>query len=312
MLGGRQVPSGRWLVVVACAAILSCQPAPHDALQRARDLQPVLPETAQPAGTEPLYVNLPLSYTASLYLSPTDGGLVAEWPGGTRVLSLGSRFDDGRVGWRLVRDPMGNEGWASELYLHEQFSAMAPPIERDYEYLGAVRWDREIVFCINAAGGPAGLDGDAFVELVEGVAARWQETTDGVLPLESRGRCDNDPTALGDGMNAVGWVDDLGLAIAAQTWPNADQGIVTEMDIRLSRGYFSRLQARDPTRTLERCVFSTLVHEFGHLLGLDHPRSRAVASSMRDVGASRCDKGQPSEWDRANLLHLYGPYGSRP
>ena len=302
----------RWLAVVACVAILSCQPAPHDALQRARGLQPALPETAQPAGTEPLYVNLPLSYSASLYLSPIDGGLVAEWPGGTRVQSLGSRFDDGKVGWRLVRDPMANEGWISELYLHEQFSAMAPPIERDYEYLGAVRWGGEIVFCTNPAGGPVGLDGDAFVGLVEGVAARWQETADGVLPLASRGRCENDPTALGDGMNAVGWVDDLGLAIAAQTWPNADRGTVTEMDIRLSRGYFQRLQARGPARTLEACVFSTLVHEFGHLLGLDHPHSRAVPSSMRDVGASRCDKGQPSEWDRANLLHLYGPYGSRP
>src|SRR5439155_11503348 len=138
-------------------------------------------------------------------------------------------------------------------------------------------------------------------------AARWQEVGEGTLPLVSHGRCENAPTDLGDGMNAIGWVDDLGLVIAAQTWPNADHDIVTEMYIRLSRGYFQRLQARDPGKTLEMCVFSTLVHEFGHLLGLDHPRSRAVPSSMQGVGASRCDKAQPTASDKANLLRRYGP-----
>jgi len=108
-------------------------------------------------------------------------------------------------------------------------------------------------------------------------------------------------------VGSIGWVDDLGLVIAAQTWPNADQDIVTEMDIRLSRGYFQRLQAHDPDKTLETCVLSTLVHEFGHLLGLDHPRSRAMPSSMQGLGASRCDKGQPTASGKANLLRRYGP-----
>jgi hypothetical protein len=250
---------------------------------------------------------MPAAYIAPVYLSPTAGGLVAEWPGGTLMTSLGSRFDDGHVGWLLVRDPNGNEGWLAEVFLDPRLSAMTPPSDQDYEYLGPVSWAGDIVYCANPTDGPAGLDGSAFVALTERAAARWEEVSEGAVPLVSRGRCENAPTSLGDGMNTIGWVDDLGLVIAAQTWPNADHDLVTEMDIRLSRGYFQRLLAHDPDKTLETCVFSTLVHEFGHLLGLDHPRSRAVLSSMQGVGASRCDKGQPTASDKANLLRRYAP-----
>jgi hypothetical protein len=250
---------------------------------------------------------MPAVYTAPLYLSPTAGGLVAEWPGGTRVTSLGSRFDDGQAGWLLVRDPVGSEGWVGEVFLDAHLTALSPPSVEDYEYLGPVTWAGEIVYCANPAGGPPGLDGSDFVALVGRAAGRWEEISAGAVPLVSHGRCENDPTVLGDGMNTIGWVDDLGLVIAAQTWPNADHDIVTEMDVRISRGYVQRLQARDPGKPLEMCVFSTLVHEFGHVLGLDHPRSRAVASSMQGVGASRCDKGQPTASDTANVLRRYAP-----
>jgi hypothetical protein len=220
-------------------------------------------------------------------------------------MGLGSRFDDGHAGWQLVRDPSGNEGWVAELYLDERVSVEESPVAE--EYLGPVYWDGEIVFCANPAGGPTGLDGDGFVTLVERVAARWQEVGEGLLPLVSRGRCEHDPAVRGDGMNTIGWVEDLGLAIAGQAWPDAERGMVREIDVRISRGYFQRLQARNPSKTLERCVFSTLVHEMGHVLGLDHPRSRSLPSSMQGFGAARCDKGRPSAWDRQNLLRRYAP-----
>ncbi len=252
-----------------------------------------------------LYLNIPANYTAPLYLSPTEGGLIYEWTGGTSVAALGTGFDDGHATWQLVRDPVGNEGWMAELFLSQEVPAAGPLASEDY--LSSVHWDGEIVYCANPTGGPPGLDGDAFVGLVERAAARWQEVGEGSLPLSPRGRCGNDPAAPGDGMSTVGWVEDLGLAIAAQTWPDTDHGVVHEMDIRISRGYFLRLKAHDPSTTLPKCVFSTLVHEIGHLLGLDHPRSRTLPSSMRAVGAAQCDKGQPTPADKENLLRRYAP-----
>jgi hypothetical protein len=293
-------------LLAACVALLLCQCTLRDDLHTYRGLQPTIPDAAQPTASGPLFVNLPVSYTAPLYLSPIEGGLVLEWPGGTPLTSLGTRFDDGNAGWLLVRDPSGNTGWMAELFLDAQFSAADPPGEQDDDYLGPVYWVGDIVYCVNPSGGPPGLDGSAFVALVDRAAARWQDVGEHTLPLVSRGRCENAP-ALGDGVKTIGWVDDIGLVIAAQTWPNADHDAVTEMDIRVSRGYFQRLQARDASKTLDACVFSTLVHEFGHLLGLDHPRSRALPSSMQSFGASRCDKGQPTALDKANLLRRYAP-----
>jgi hypothetical protein len=277
-------------------------------LQTYRGVPPGIPEGAFPSSEGERYVDLPADHTASLYRSPVENDLISEWPGGTRITALGRRFFDGYTDWELARDPSGNEAWVAALLLSEQLTAIDPPA--DEEYLSSVWWDGQIVFCANPAGGPPGLDGDAFVALVERAAARWQEVAEGALPLVSGGRCESSPDTRDDGTSTIGWADDLGLAIAAQAWPNAERGVVSEMDIRLSRGYFERLQARDATKTLRTCVLSTLVHEIGHLLGLDHPRSRALPSSMQGVGASRCDKGQPTESDRANLLRRYGPAGT--
>jgi hypothetical protein len=273
--------------------------------QAYRGLQPVIPEASSESEGGQRYVNIPAVNIASVYRSPVDGPLVAEWPGGTRVVALGRRFFDGAADWELVRDPSGNEGWIAAPYLDEQLTAADPP--GDEAYFGPLWWEQEIGFCVNPAGGPPGLDGDTFVMLVERAADRWQETADGTLPIVSHGRCERSPDVRDDGVSTIGWIEDLGLVIAGQTWPDVDRGAVHEMDIRLSRGYFLRLQARDPAKTLQACVFSTVVHELGHLLGLSHPRSRSLPSSMQAVGAARCDKGQPTASDRANLLRHYAP-----
>jgi hypothetical protein len=298
------------VVLAFCAAMLLLQREPSDPRLTTRGPRAVVPEAAFPSETGERYLNIPAHYLASLYRSPIDGPLILEWPGGTRVIALGWRFFDGFADWELIRDPSGNEGWVAALFLDERLTAFDPPTDESYP--ASVWWEKPIQYCVNPVGGPPGLDGEAFVALVERAADRWQEVADGHLPLESQGRCESSPDARGDGVNTVGWTDDLGLVIAAQAWPDADQGVVNEIDIRVSRGYFQRLRARDPTKTLQTCVFSTLVHELGHLIGLDHPGSRSLASSMQGFGASRCDKGQPTASDRANLLQRYAPGQGAP
>jgi hypothetical protein len=295
---------GAGLLLAFCAAIWLLQP-PQQPRQTFRGLAPHIPDGALASQRGAWYVDLPGDYVAPVYRSPIAGDLLAEWGGGVSISMLGTRFFDGFTDWELVRDPVGNEGWMPALFLSEQPPAMAD--EADTDYLGPVWWEGEIAICVNPAGGPPGLDGDAFVALVERAAGRWQDLVDGALPLVSRGRCASSPDTRDDRINTVGWADDLGLAIAAQAWPSAERGVLSEVDIRVSRGFFTRLQARDPTKMLQRCVFSTVVHELGHLLGLDHPRSRMLPSSMQAVGASRCDKGQPTAWDRLNLLRRYAP-----
>jgi hypothetical protein len=308
---------GIGIVAALCLTMAVLARGPVSDARAHQGLPPIFPEGAYPSTLGERFVNLPPEHTAPLYQSPVDGPLVSEWPGGTSVEVLGWRFFDGYTDWEQVRDPSGNEVWIIALFLDERYTAADPPAY-DEEYLGPVRWEGEIAFCANPAGGPPGLDGEAFVALVERAAARWQEVAgrrpgvaDGTLPLVSRGRCESSPDTRDDGISTVGWADDLGLAIAGMTWPDVAQGVAREMDVRISRGFVQRLLARYPSsRTLQGCVFSTVVHEMGHVLGLDHPRSRSLPSTMQGFGASRCDKGQPTEFDRANLLRRYGPAGT--
>jgi hypothetical protein len=301
---------GLGLLLAFAGTIARLQADPPSQMRTYRALQARIPPETRPGRTGTLYVDVPSSYAATLFLSPITGGLYLEWPGGSQVTALGTGYFDGFADWELVRDPTGNQGWMAAPFLNEQFTADRPPGPGDDQYLSEVWWAGEIAYCVNPSGGPPGLDGDAFVSLVNRAADRWQEVADGHLPLAARGRCDSSPDTRGDGVNTIGWTPDMGLVIAGQAWPNADHGVVSEMDVRLSRGYFERLILHNPDKSLEPCVFSTTVHELGHLLGLDHPRARSLPSTMIAVGASRCDKGHPTAFDRANLLRRYAPEGA--
>jgi hypothetical protein len=301
---------GLGLLLGFAGTIVRLQADPPSQMLTYRGLKARIPPEARPSRTGTLYVDVPPTYVATLFLSPITGGLYLEWPSGSRVTALGTGYSDGYADWELVRDPTGNEGWLAAALLNERFTAAIPPAPGDQHYLSAVWWAGEIAYCVNPSGGPPGLDGDAFLALVDRAAQHWQEVAEGRLPLASRGRCDTSPDARADGVNTIGWIDDLGWVIAAQVRRNAEHGIIGETDIRLSRSYFTRLTLHDPTKQLEPCVFSTVVHELGHLLGLDVPRARSLPSSMQAVGASRCDKGQPTDFDKANLLRRYAQAGA--
>jgi hypothetical protein len=263
------------LLLALSLLLLTVRIAPASVHATYQGRQPEIPASAQENPVGPRYVDLPPGYWASLYQSPTAGGLLAEWFGGTEVTALGRFFDDGRAYWQLVRDPLGNEGWIGQIFLSEHPPVDSPPAD-DEPYLSRVIWDGQIVVCVNPAGGPPGLDGDQYVELVQVAIDRWQAVTGGILPLASHGRCDADPNVRGDGVNVVGWRSDFGLIIAGLAWPDAESGTIRELDILLSRGYFERLAGHTPGKSIRACTLSTLVHEIGHLLGLDHPRSRLL------------------------------------
>lgn len=246
---------GFGLLLVFAGIVLRLQADPPSEMLTYRGLKARIPPDARPSRTGSLYVDVTTTHVATLYLSPITGGLYLEWPGGTRVTALGTGYFDGYADWELVRDPTGNEGWMAAPFLNEQFTADRPPRPGDEDFLSAARWAGEIEYCVNPSGGPPELDGDAFVTLVDRAAQRWQEVAEGHLPLVSLGRCDVSPDARTDGINTIGWTDDMGLAIAGHAWPNAEQGIVSEMDIRVSRGYFTRLVYHDPKQRLEPCVF---------------------------------------------------------
>ena len=167
---------GVGLLLMFCLGMVVVERTSDNLLRTYRGLTATIPEGAYPSTTGERYINLPTDHTASHYRSPVDGDLISEWPGGTAVMALGSRFFDGFTDWEMVRDPSGNEVWVIALFLDERYTASDPPVlPADAEYLGPVWWEGEIAYCTNPAGGPPGLDGDAFVALVERAAARWQE-----------------------------------------------------------------------------------------------------------------------------------------
>jgi hypothetical protein len=222
------------LLLAICLFLVMIRPAPTGANAAHHGVAPEIPESAQASEVGLRFVNLPPLNRASVYQSPTVGPLLSEWPGGTEVAALGQRFNDGRANWQLVRDPLGNEGWIGEVFLSEHPPVDEPPTGEPY--LSSVAWAGDIVVCANPDGGPPGpgnLGGDGFVKLLDVAIASWQEATDGVLPMVSRGRCDHDPNQRGDGSNTIGWTPDLGLIIAGLAWPDADQGTLSEVDIML-------------------------------------------------------------------------------
>jgi hypothetical protein len=159
------------------------------------------------------------------------------------------------------------------------------------------RWSElPIRYCI--AGFPStGRVTEAFENLIQRAFTDW-----GVASVYD-GVCAGQPTE-GNGVNEVGWAalgsprsSAAGLYEAGETRKELMGTTIVEADILLDpTAYLQPDTARD--RTL--CVFSTVLHEVGHLLGLEH----SPPPSVMQTGTTECP-AVLSAADRATVAERY-------
>jgi hypothetical protein len=167
-----------------------------------------------------------------------------------------------------------------------------------------LRWDRfPVHYCIDES--TAGfISTEQFVALVDRAFSTWG------VPHVDDGSCAK-PLQDGDGVNEIGWgippgqpashgrVFEAGVTIVHSSecvidCNPADLIRLTETDIIIDRN------APREFRTVS-CVFSTLLHETGHFLGLQHLPPPAVMAAQ----SSSCPQTL-TDADRAALLARYG------
>jgi hypothetical protein len=152
---------------------------------------------------------------------------------------------------------------------------------------------------------PGGLPAQEFRDLIAAAVTTWnsQETAAGIDYL---GDCtDRDVWTFNNLQNEVGWDDQRRILSATQAGvtrtsiPLVDGvRVIRESDVVLDP---------DLAQMPRVCLESTVVHEFGHLLGLGHSddRNDLMYPSFDPSVLSTC-KVRPSGNERARLQALYG------
>lgn len=170
---------------------------------------------------------------------------------------------------------------------------------------GLERWrDFPVRYCI-VRDGPGYVSDDEFTQLVEQAFADWG------VPATDAGTCGG-PIVDNDGVSEIGW-GTLGAEAAgrrdlyeagitrvrySQCTANCDPDDpvrLTEADITIDIAPPARFRTA-------RCLYSTVLHESGHFLGLDHLPPPAVMAAE----TSTCIQ-ELTEEDRAALAARYGP-----
>ncbi|MDP9235808.1 MAG: hypothetical protein M3P30_00165 [Chloroflexota bacterium] len=169
---------------------------------------------------------------------------------------------------------------------------------------GLLRWaSLPVSFCISAAGDGGYVPPAAFIDAVERAFTAWG------LAWRNDGACG--PVASPDGVNEIGWgsldgntsrrqrsyeagLTEVNSSVCTAGCDLNDKVKITEADITIDSA---------PPREFrsETCLYSTMLHEAGHFLGLEHLDPPAVMAAETS--------GCPSELtirDRAVLAERYG------
>ncbi len=175
---------------------------------------------------------------------------------------------------------------------------------------GLLRWDTlPVHYCIDESD-QGFLSETVFIDLVHRAFADWG------VPTTDDGACAG-PSQEGDGVNEIGWGSPEGERVRRRSFEagvtllrsnecvsncNPDDRVhLVEADIIIDRNPPS------PFHT-QACVYSTLLHETGHFLGLEHLPAPAVMAAE----TSSCPQ-ELTPADRAALVDRYGPSpGRRP
>ena len=119
---------------------------------------------------------------------------------------------------------------------------------------------RNLTICVNPEGGPP--TERPLAELAAEALAMWQGAAGKPLPLTLGGLCPGVRPDQLDGVSVIGWVPVEGEAIGFAWRVPGRAGGIQEADIGL--------EPTHPSMADDRCLLSALLHELGHVLGLDH------------------------------------------
>ena len=140
----------------------------------------------------------------------------------------------------------------------------------------SLRWPQKTyVWYYNPAHRPVWLSDEEALALVKDAAAGWEPCG---VKLRYGGLTDREPGAI-DGINVVGWREDGKHYSAWTTWAAHRDGRAIEADVSLYTNIFDLYRRQGIDAKLE--IHKTLVHEFGHVIGLNHSDRPADAMSVK-------------------------------